>query len=678
MKVRADRIDSLFFEAAKRVQTAAIQHRDSVIQLSYQRLRVNAGDVDALHVIAAANLQDQRPERSLSLLQRQCGAVTNNAAGHRLTAYALLAQNQPDEACTHFDAATRIDPCHHDSWTMLGQIHEESGRTDRAAAYYERAIHFADSNHESALALSRLQAKQNNLAKAIRTVRESLSRDRRSARLNLALARLLTRRAANLARRRMRKGQQHALTEASKHYQIALAAQPTPKACIALGLVERQRGDFDSAAKAFQQAIELDPNNAMALTSLGNLQVDNGDIDAAIQTLNKSLAVAPENAMTHFRLSRTQKFRPGPTTDAYADTLQRLLDESSRPARDQVHLNFALAKVADDSGQYDRAWDHYDRANRLKPGHSDQLSQRVGRANRSSFAENTDALINFFTRDRIADIQVRPSSTLTPVFIVGMPRSGTTLTEQILSSHPAIFGAGELKDVEQIRQRIAKHHLVDQTNVVTGPAAKYPAVFETIPSATLQDLSAKHIGLLDGLRDSETHVVDKMPTNFMQLGLIAALFPSAKIIHCRRDPMDVLVSCYCQNLSAPFCDLDALAEYYLQYRRLMDHWDKVLPLSIHHVDYESTVANTEATSRQLIEHCGLSWDERCLNFHKNDRAVHTPSKWQVRQPMYSSSVGKWKRFESKLQQIADIVYQREVDSESSLSQAINAFHSSVA
>jgi hypothetical protein len=167
-----------------------------------------------------------------------------------------------------------------------------------------------------------------------------------------------------------------------------------------------------------------------------------------------------------------------------------------------------------------------------------------------------------------------------------------------------------------------------------------------------RQLADGYLAHINTLTNNETRVTDKMPTNFMHLGLIATLFPGATVIHCRRSPMDVLVSCYCQNLNAPFCDLDQLVLYHRQYRRMMAHWHSVLPLRIHTVDYESLVTDPERNSRALIEHCGLDWDQQCLEFHANSRSVHTPSKWQVRQPMYSSSIEKWRRFEPHLKHIA--------------------------
>jgi hypothetical protein len=263
-------------------------------------------------------------------------------------------------------------------------------------------------------------------------------------------------------------------------------------------------------------------------------------------------------------------------------------------------------------------------------------------------ADNT---IRFFTSEFIEANRDLGSPSETPVFIVGMPRSGTTLTEQILSSHPAIAGAGELKLIDRIRREIASENRAQVSDHI------YPDVLARMDRYRARQFADGYLAHLDTIRADETRVTDKMPTNFIHLGLIALLFPRATVIHCRRNPMDILVSCYCQNLSAPFCDLEQLVHYHRQYRRMMAHWHDVLPLKIHTVDYESLVTNPEPNSRALIEHCGMDWNEECLRFHANDRAVHTPSKWQVRQPMYSSSIEKWRRFEPHLRQIVERIAQ---------------------
>ncbi|MEL6110957.1 MAG: sulfotransferase, partial [Planctomycetota bacterium] len=249
------------------------------------------------------------------------------------------------------------------------------------------------------------------------------------------------------------------------------------------------------------------------------------------------------------------------------------------------------------------------------------------------------------------------SEDATPILIVGMPRSGTTLCEQILSSHSMVAGAGELNDWNRIRHEISRDHGISDQDARPSETSDSTrgALARGLLKTTAADLQRhvmEYLERLNQVRTTERHVTDKMPTNFMLLGLVATLFPNATIVHCRRNPMDVLASCYCQNLSAPFCDLGQLVQYHRLYRRMMRHWERVLPMRIHTVDYESMVGNPEAETRSLLAHCGLGWEGACLEFQSNARVVQTPSKWQVRQPMYRSSVEKWRRFEKQLAPIA--------------------------
>lgn len=263
-------------------------------------------------------------------------------------------------------------------------------------------------------------------------------------------------------------------------------------------------------------------------------------------------------------------------------------------------------------------------------------------------------MIDFFTEgffDRHSHIG-NPSQT--PVFIVGMPRSGTTLVEQILSSHSEMAGAGELTYISQIRQSLLRRS-AQRSGSKSIDYRTYPGVLAETPAVELRDHASHYLSRLATFGTGESRISDKMPTNFLHLGMIGLLFPRATIIHCRRNPFDVMVSCYCQNLNAPFCDLEQLVDYHRNYRVLMKHFESVLPNTIHTVDYEAMVSEPESNTRALIDHCGLDWDDRCLSHQSNSRAVHTPSKWQVRQPMYRSSVEKWRRFEKQFLPIANRV-----------------------
>jgi hypothetical protein len=234
-----------------------------------------------------------------------------------------------------------------------------------------------------------------------------------------------------------------------------------------------------------------------------------------------------------------------------------------------------------------------------------------------------------------------------PVFVVGMLRTGTTLVEQILASHPAVHGAGEVPHLGA---------MVNNMSERLGGSEKYPECIKSLSAAAVRVLAGEYEQALDqSIRGRQTaevlRVVDKMPSNYLNLGLIATLFPKARIIHCRRDPVDTCLSCYFQNFQEPIAytlDLRHLGQYYREYERLMAHWRAVLPVGVFDLAYEELTADLEGVSRCLLDFCGLPWDDRCLRFNESRRIVRTSSALQVRQPVYRSSVGKWKRYEAQL------------------------------
>ena len=493
---------------------------------------------------------------------------------------------------------------------------------------------------------------RSHLKDAIHTLRVCLLRDRQSPELNLALARLLERRALGLGRKRMRRAQERIREEALQCYRRVNAAAPTSKTYVAQGMLQQRLQRFEDALQSFERAVALEPKSAIAVANLAAANVDSGNIAVATRQFEVALKLDPERATAHFRYTRSKKFKAGKATSRYEQQLRRLLVNPNRCEGHRLHLHFALAKVLDDTGHYDEAWENYDAANRLKAGHS--RSSRSGKIAPSSSIEGLAIdCERWLTREFFERRQAVGSPSRLPIFIVGMPRSGTTLTEQILSSHPDVAGAGELDHINRVRHDILSRPSESTDSRKEREADSYAKVLTKAPLSCFFGHAEGYLEVLRGYQGSGSRVTDKMPTNFIYLGLIALLFPNATVIHCRRDPMDVLTSCYCQNLNAPFCDLDQLVDYHRNYRRMMRHWDRVLPLRIHTIDYESMVEDPQRQTSRLLEHCGLPWNEKCMNFHANARAVHTPSKWQVRQPMYSTSVQKWRRFEKHLEPIAE-------------------------
>ena len=223
-----------------------------------------------------------------------------------------------------------------------------------------------------------------------------------------------------------------------------------------------------------------------------------------------------------------------------------------------------------------------------------------------------------------------------------MPRSGTTLVEQILASHPAVAGGGELATLMTI---------ASQFNAAGQGGLPYPEGVRAIRVDQAEQMAQRYLDHLDRISKSALRVTDKQPFNFTHLGLAQLLFPAATFIHCQRDPMDTCLSCYFVSFADSFgfaSDLGTLGRYYRQYSRLMAHWEDVLPRPVLTVEYEALVTNLESVARGLVAHCGLSWDDRCLRFYETERSVRTPSRWQVRQPIYADSIGRWRRYERHL------------------------------
>ncbi len=396
----------------------------------------------------------------------------------------------------------------------------------------------------------------------------------------------------------------------------------------ALALAYAWTNQLDKAEATFQQSLQLSPKHPLTCDEFGNFLMEVGRVDAAIGYLETAVREQPKLGRSQYRLTIARK-SSDPQRDI--DLLNTLLADSTLPNPQKIFLKFAQAKVLEDDGRFDEAFEAYRQGNALKPRPDDSF--REDHASRLKLAKDVFTSFDWQQHARHAH------SSTHPVFIVGMPRSGTTLTEQILSSHPDVYGAGELKWISYLA-----HH-------PTGMRRKSPLV---VPKSAdewdcLQKFAAEFADHLHTLEPKATYVIDKMPTNFLHLGLIALMFPQARIIHTQRDPLDICLSCFKKNLDWPFCDLEAIAVYYQQYLDWMALWQELLPIRRLDIVYEELVQDPESQSRRLVDFLDLPWNDACLDFIHNDRAVRTPSKWQVRQPIYTSSIGGWQRYAQQLQ-----------------------------
>jgi tetratricopeptide (TPR) repeat protein len=408
-------------------------------------------------------------------------------------------------------------------------------------------------------------------------------------------------------------------------YRRALELQPDyAEAHVSLGTVLRMQGRAEEAEASCRAALAIAPDDVDALSLQGELQADRGQFAAADAAFGRALAVNPDFAFGYFSVAAHRKMTVADS--AWLNGALRLL-EKPLPLRDQISVRYALGKYHDDVGSYTEAFGHFERAN--------ELSKRYGRSyDRIAMSQRVDALIAAFTPAAIAGLQSHALDSERPLFVVGMPRSGTSLVEQILASHAAVHGAGEL------------------TFWQAAAASPHAAL-------RLADIAHDYLRRVTSLGGLASRVVDKMPANFLHLGLIHAAFPRARIIHLRRDPRDTCLSIYFQHFSTihPYAnDLSDLAHYYGEYARLMTHWRSVLPPeTLLEVPYEQLIADPESWSRRTVAFAGLPWDPRCLEFHATPRVVITMSKWQVRQKIHSASAGRWRHYEPFLGPLQDLL-----------------------
>jgi len=393
--------------------------------------------------------------------------------------------------------------------------------------------------------------------------------------------------------------------------------------------LERQNR-IDEAENLYKKILKKNPNLTMALNNLSSLSKSKGNMEEAYEYIKKAIYSNPSSTFAYHNYSRLKKFSSS-EDDAIIEKMLQLANNCENiPPKERGHICFAAGVYYEHIKSYNEAFKFY------KMGNDARLLCET--FNVDKFISDIDTIISLFTKDFFKERKGFGVDSEIPVFIVGMPRSGTTLIEQIISSHPDVFGAGELPLIKHIAGIFQNNFLKDLSI----------------------DLANDYIGELESMANNKgiKRVSDKMPLNFLHLGIISLLFPNAKIIHSMRNPLDNCLSCYFTDFlegNMFTADLEILGVFYSQYQRLMKHWKNVLPIEIYDAEYEKIIENQEAESRKLIDFIGLEWDDKCLEFYKSSRTVQTASVEQVRKPIYKSSVEKWKNYEKHLSPLIKIL-----------------------
>ena len=390
--------------------------------------------------------------------------------------------------------------------------------------------------------------------------------------------------------------------------------------------------DSDNALKDFDKAIEIDADYIFPYLHKASIFQNLGRFEDAEKILRKAIEINELSISAYLALSDTKLINEKDTSK-----LQFILEEDKLGINQSVTIQFALGKIFNDSKEYDKAFQYYDAANKLFRKNYEYDIQ--------NFKNEVLKIKQIFNKSFIQKNKGYGSDSELPVFIIGMPRSGTTLTEQIISSHPDVHGGGEL------------HFLRSKLSELPGHSKDLDVFHDEISQINTREiklLAENYLSEIEKLDSHASRVTDKLPHNFLCIGLIAILYPNARIIHCKRDPMANCLSIYFQLFEGmhPYAyNLKELGTYYKEYLTLMEHWDTVLPNRVFTINYEDLINNTETISKQLIEHIDLEWDECCLKYFENERIVSTASKWQVRQPIYNSSIDTWRHYVGHLDEL---------------------------
>ena len=393
-------------------------------------------------------------------------------------------------------------------------------------------------------------------------------------------------------------------------------------------------GNFDLAFEHYKKAADLAPDQAKIQFNLASAYISLGKKDDARRHLDNTIRIQPTHTGALRQLARLTKYSTPDHRD-FAD-YKRLLTSGTLTENERSELYFALGKMYQDCKIFDVAFENYLAGNKIE---HDRLGFNV-----DDFVKKVTDLKDFYTQEKLGQHVETGNPDKTPIFIVGMPRSGTSLVEQILSSHSAIFGAGERSWFWRLESIISEY---------LQSTKDYPECTNALDMNVSDKLSNKfleHLRIISKTKD-HIYIIDKNPNNFERLGLIWQLFPNAKVIHCQRNPLDNCTSIFTllfpEKITYGY-DLYTLGAYYTQYERLMDHWQKVNPEKILNIKYEDLIDNQEDITRKLVDFLDLPWENSCLHYYENKRNVRTASDFQVRQPIYSSSINRWKNYEQFL------------------------------
>ena len=594
--------------------------------------------------------------------QRAIALDPRSATAHSNLGIAYFDRKELDQAEACQQQALCINPDMASALNNMGSILRERKNREGAMEYYRKVLAVAPQHVESINNLGAVLTELEQPEEAVKILLQALkiAPNYPEAHCNIATAFLsleqLDRAALGFNRALALKPdypeayqglakyyqEQKNLVEAEAMASKALTLAPErPEVHSLLGAIYTEGGYPDKAEQAFAKSLQLDPDLLSAHLGKGHLLMEQGKMDEAEASFSRALSLESNNLGARLSLTQVKTVTPGDENMAAliveAEKLSDMPETQISETR-ALPLHFALGKCYDDTKQYDLAFPHYLEGCRLKRKRIQYSADDNDLAGQN--------IRSFFSREKIDSLRSDACQSDLPIFVLGMPRSGTTLTEQIIASHPLVHGAGELHDMLEL----VSHPKADV-------AAGYPLSLKSITPDDLKMLGEKYVTGLQARQPDARHITDKMPANFNCVGMIHLMLPHAKIVHVKRNPVDTCLSCFTRLFNKSqhqSYDLTEIGRYYRNYAKLMDHWRDVLPAgSFYEVQYEDLVADNENQARALIKYCGLEWNDACLESHKTERNIRTASVTQVRQPIYNTSVERWRKYEKHLEPLLE-------------------------
>ena len=606
----AEKLYSMILEASPENKEA----KEELLALKQQKVHQEPPQ-EKIHSVISLFTNNQIQE-ALDNVITLINGYPNSALLYNIRASCCKAIGQLDDAVKDYEKALALKPDYAEAQYNLGITHRELGQIDAAIKSYKQALAIKPDYFGAHNNLGNIFLELGQIDEAADCFEWAVAYkpDYAEAHNNLGVV----------------NRERDQVNEAIKNFEKAISIKPDYfQAHSNLGNSFQLINQLDAAVKCYEKSLAINPDYTLVYVNIGLVHQEKGQIDDAIKKYEKALAINPNHVLAYYNLSAIKQYT---MSDTQIAQMQSLLSTGRLTLSERIHLCFSLAKVNEKLENQNELFEFLHEGNRLRKeeiGYSLDKSQ--------SLSSNVRQLFSSFHSDFEQSQSFEPS-TIRPIFIVGMPRSGTTLVEQIIASHNQVYGAGELTTLPTIIAPIARNALAQNTN---------------LSDSDLLSIRQQYLDTLSRFDVPETVITDKLPLNFQYIGFILSAFPEAKIVHLKRDARATCWSIYkshFRNKGNGFSySLDDLAGFYGLYVELMDFWHKLYPGKIYDICYEDLTTNQEEETRKLLEYCDLEWDENCLHFHKNKRAVKTASSLQVRRKMYQGSSEAWKKHEAYLQ-----------------------------